>query len=251
MSDMLPGWSRETVEGHECELFAPPVPGPHGFTVLYLHGMHQVMLSGNQVYTREFARHGLRVIAPLTARSWWADRISPDFDPVVTAEKYVMKSVLPWLDKAWNARPPQIALLGTSMGGQGALRFAFKFPQIFPTVVALAPAIDHQSRYFDEDEEILPQMYDSPESVRQDTATLHLHPLNYPRNCWFACDPEDYPWHESADRLRSKMYASGIPHDCDLETTGGGHTWEYYNHMAPIALDYIAERLERERLRVP
>jgi S-formylglutathione hydrolase FrmB len=247
---MLQGWSRETVDGHICELFEPSTPNPHGYTVIYLHGMSQTTLSDNEVYTRLFARHGLRVVAPLTRRSWWADRVSPDFDPARSAQQYLLESVLPWIAARWDVRPPRIALFGTSMGGQGALRLAFKFPAFFPTVAALAPAIDHQSRYFDEDEEILPQMYDSPESVRQDTATLHLHPLNYPRNCWFACDPEDYPWHESADRLRSKMYASGILYDCDLETSAGGHTWAYYNHMAPVAIDYLAERLERERLRV-
>ncbi len=248
---MLPLWTRETVNGHVCEVFEPAAPSPHGFAVIYLHGMHQVMLSGNEVYTREFARHGLRVVAPTTGRSWWADRISPDFDPALSAQQYLLESVLPWIAARWDSRPPQFALLGTSMGGQGALRLAFKFPAVFPVVAALAPAIDHQSRYFDDDEEVLPQMYDSPESVRQDTATLHLHPLNYPRNCWFACDPADYPWHESTDRLRSKLYASGVPHECDLETSAGGHTWAYYNHMAPTAINYLAAALERERLRVP
>ena len=37
---------------------------------------------------------------------------------------------------------------------------------------------------------------------------------------------------------------------CDLETTGGGHGFEYYNRMAARAMEFIAERLESERLRV-
>ena len=47
-----------------------------------------------------------------------------------------------------------------------------------------------------------------------------------------------------------KLAALGIPHECDLETTGGGHGFEYYNRMAGKALDFIAARLESERLRV-
>ncbi len=47
-----------------------------------------------------------------------------------------------------------------------------------------------------------------------------------------------------------KLYSLGVPHECDLETTGGGHGFEYYSRMAPRAIGFVAERLERERLRV-
>ena len=47
-----------------------------------------------------------------------------------------------------------------------------------------------------------------------------------------------------------KLYWLGIPHDCDLQTSAGGHGWAYDNHMAPRAVGLLVERLERERLRV-
>ena len=94
------------------------------------------------------------------------------------------------------------------------------------------------------------QMYGDPEAARQDTATLHIHPLNWPRHQFFCCDPEDYRWWESADRLRMKLYSLGVPHVCDLETTGGGHGFDYYNKMAPRAIEFIVERLGQERRRV-
>ena len=62
-------------------------------------------------------------------------------------------------------------------------------------------------------------MYRDAEQARQDTATLHIHPLNWPRHQWFCCDPADYRWHDSADRLRMKLYSLGVPYECDLETT--------------------------------
>jgi S-formylglutathione hydrolase FrmB len=55
---------------------------------------------------------------------------------------------------------------------------------------------------------------------------------------------------DSADRQRMKLAALGIPHECDLKTSGGGHGFEYYNRMAPKAIGFIASRLESERLRV-
>ena len=156
---------------------------------------------------------------------------------------------MPWIFEAFQAEPPAVALLGTSMGGQGALRFAFKHPRTFPIAVAISPAIDFHLR-MDEDDETLSQMYADREAARQDTATLHVHPLNWPRNVWFCCDPADLRWHESAERLRMKLAALGIPHEVDLDTTGGGHGFEYYNRMAEPALEFIAQRLEAERLRV-
>jgi S-formylglutathione hydrolase FrmB len=242
-------WSDVEIAGHVAEIYEPPQPGPHGFTVVYLHGVHLNRLSDHREFERQFDRHGLRVVCPRTGRSWWTDMIFEEFDLAITAERYVVEHVVAWIARQWNAAPPRIALLGTSMGGQGALRIAFKQPQKFPVVAAISPAIDYHLR-MDEGDETLPLMYPDKEAARQDTATLHVHPLNWPRNVWFACDPTDLRWHESAERLRMKLAALGIPHECDLETTGGGHGFEYYNRMAGKALDFIAARLESERLRV-
>ncbi|RIK76344.1 MAG: esterase [Planctomycetota bacterium] len=242
-------WTQTTLAGHACDVFEPDAPSPHGYVVLYLHGVHLNRLSGKPAFTAEFERHGLRVFAPMTARSWWTDKICSEFDSRLTAERHVLDNVLPHLAERWNAAPPRIGLLGTSMGGQGALRFAFKYPNLFPVVAALSPAIDYHQR-FDEGDETLPLMYPDREAARQDTAILHVHPLNWPRHQFFCCDPTDYRWFDSADRLRMKLYSLGVPHECDLETTGGGHGFEYYSRMAPRAIGFVAERLERERLRV-
>jgi len=161
----------------------------------------------------------------------------------------VLDNVLPFIKQRLGSLPPQIALLGTSMGGQGALRFAYKYPNLFPIVAAISPAIDFHKRY-NEGDETIPQMYEDPEAARQETALLYVHPLNWPRNQFFCCDPTDYRWHDSADRLRMKLYSLGVPHECDLETTGGGHGFEYYNRMIPRAMQFIAERLDQERRRV-
>ncbi|HEV3415608.1 MAG TPA: alpha/beta hydrolase-fold protein [Pirellulales bacterium] len=242
-------WSVVEIAGHPCDVYEPPQRNDRGFAVIYLHGVRLTRLIDNRAFTDEFARHGLPVIAPVTGRSWWADRICPEFDPQLTAARHVLANVLPFVQSRLNAAPPRVALLGTSMGGQGALRLAFKHAATFPVVAAISPAIDYQLRW-DEGDQTLPLMYEDRESVRQDTATLHVHPLNWPRHVWFCCDPADHRWHESADRLRMKLAALGIPHDRDLDTTGGGHSFAYYNQMAPRAIGFIAERLQREDRRV-
>ncbi len=240
-------WTAIDVAGKPCDVFQPAMPSPHGYCVIFLHAVQMDRLVDKPAFTAEFERRGLRVIAPLTRRSWWADRISPEFDAHLTAERHVLDNILGYVRDNWSAAPPRIALLGISMGGQGALRLAFKHPNTFPIAAAISPAIDYQMRW--NDDEMLQRMYADPEQARQDTATLHVHPLNWPRNIWFCCDPSDR-WHESCDRLRMKLNALGVPHECDLETSAGGHSFEYFNHMAPRAMGFIADRLERERLRV-
>jgi S-formylglutathione hydrolase FrmB len=132
------------------------------------------------------------------------------------------------------------------MGGQGALRFAFKYPAKFPVVAAISPAIDYQLR-MREGDEVLWSMYRDEEDCRQHTATLYVHPLNWPRHIWFACDPADERWHDSADRLRMKLFSLGIPHDHDLKTSAGGHGWAYYDHMAPAAISFLVRSLEEQQ----
>jgi S-formylglutathione hydrolase FrmB len=242
-------WTDVDVAGHVCEIYEPPRLNEHGYVVVYLHGVHLNHLHDKPAFLREFDRHGLRVVCPRTARSWWTDRICSEFDNKISAECYVRDHVLGWIREHWQVEPPRIALLGTSMGGQGALRMSFKHPGKFPVLAALAPAIDYHTR-MDEGDETLGLMYADKEAARQDTATLHVHPLNWPRNIYFACDPTDTRWHESADRLRMKLAALGIPFEADLETSGGGHGFEYYSRMAEPALSFITQRLESERLRV-
>ncbi len=249
MGESIGNWSEVMVAGHPCDVYEPPRRHEHGYVLVYLHGVHANRLIDETVFIEQFARHGLPVIAPITGQSWWSDKIYDQFDPKITAERYVLDHVLAFIKEHWNAAPPKIGLFGTSMGGQGALRLAYKHPNIFPVVAGISPAIDYQLRFKDGDE-VLMQMYADAEAVRQDTATLHIHPLNWPRHQFFCCCPTDDRWWESADRLRMKLYSLGVPHVCDLETAGGGHGFQYYNAMAERTINFLAERLDKERLRV-
>ena len=188
------GWAEELVGGHPCEIFEPSEVNPNGYVLLYLHGVHLGRLSDQSRFTELFQRHGLRVVGPITQRSWWTDRICPEFDATITAQQHILSNVLPFIMQRFDATPPRIALFGTSMGGQGALNLAYRHPDTFPVVAAISPAIDFQNRIEDIEDETDPllQMYEDPESARQDTAILHVHPLNWPRGQYFCCDPADF-----------------------------------------------------------
>ena len=250
MAELIGKWNEIDLAGHTCRVFEPSQPNPHGFVIVYLHCSGSAPIGRYEAFVSEFERHGLRVIEPVSGLSWWTDRIWPEFDPRISAEAHVLKHVVPHIADHWDARPPQLALLGISMGGQGALRMAYKYPDVFPTVAAIAPAIDYQKRIDEGVDPGLDQMYRDAEDARQDTALLHIHPLNWPRNQFFCCAPTDERWHDSAERLRMKLSSLGVPFECDLETDNGGHSYQYFCHMANRAIGFLAERLERERLRI-
>lgn len=249
-------WAIHDVNGISCEVFTPTNPSEHSYTVLYLHDVRQESLRQQASFVDELEQRGLRAVSPQCGPCWWSNRKSRGFPSTQTdgqtAQTYLLESVMPFVEEELQAKTPRIALLGTSMGGQGALRLSYLFPDVFPIVAAIKPAIDFQLR-IREGDPILTEMYGDPESGRQDTATLHIHPLNWPRNQFFCCDPEDRRWYDSADRLRMKLGSLGVPFECDLDTSIGGrrdYGFEYYNHMAHVAFEYLEKALERERLRV-
>ena len=46
---------------------------------------------------------------------------------------------------------------------------------------------------------------------------LHIHPLGWPKRQWFGCPVGD-AWWDGADRLRMKLTALGVPHECELDS---------------------------------
>lgn len=243
-------WSTITIANKPCEVFIPSRVNDRGLALIYLHCVGQVSLIEHPLFAEQFEKYQMPVICPLTKQSWWTNQRYAEFDPQLTAERHVLDNIVPWIAREWNVKPPGIGLFGISMGGEGALRFSFKYPNTFPVVAAIAPAIDYWQRMKRSYDDPLWQMYSEPEQARQDSATLHIHPLNWPRNIWYACDPADLDWHESADRLRMKLAALGIPQNYDIETTYGGHSWTYFEHKLPDAMKFLIERLEAEQRRI-
>jgi len=255
-------WSTVVVDGHACELHEPTDPLP-GRAVVYLHGVKERTLLESDGLRDAIEAARLPAIAPRTGRSWWLDRIVPAFDRGRSPERFVIDSVLPEVRRRFGVAAPGVALVGTSMGGQGALRLSYRHPALFPVAAAIAPAIDFHAAMREADIapdghffETLWEVYGDVERARQDTAILHVHPLNWPRHQWFASDPSDVRWHDGAVRLDSKLRALGIPHVARLESrgpfTGGatGHSPEYYDRVAPDAIRFVLESLETESRRL-
>jgi S-formylglutathione hydrolase FrmB len=259
-----PHWSGIDLAGHPCEVFAPPEPRA-GMAVIYLHGVRGRLLQDLVGLRDALEAAAIPVVAPRTGRSWWIDRIVPAFDPQVTPERYVVDTVRAEVARRFGVAAPGIALVGTSMGGQGALRLAYRHPTLFPVAAAIAPAIDfhramREAGTRDDGElyDTLWQVYGDVERARQDTAILHVHPLNWPRHQCFASDPADEHWHDGAARLREKLAALGIPHTALLDrrvdeataAAGGAHGPAFYDAVAPEIVRFIVDALDAEARRI-
>jgi len=250
-----PHWSTIDVGGHPCELHAPADPVA-GRAIIFLHGLRGRWLRERTVLCTLFERHRLPVLAPRTGRSWWLDRIVPRFDPAVTAERHVLDAVRAEAGRRFAVPPTGIALVGTGMGGQGALRLAYRHPAAFPIAAAIAPAIDFHlalrtahERDDGERYDTLAEVYGDVERARQDTALLHVHPLNWPRHQCFAADPADPLWFDGAARLHDKLGALGIPHTALLTLpTRPGPCYE--DRVAPEIVDFVVAALDAESRRL-
>jgi S-formylglutathione hydrolase FrmB len=247
-----PHWSTITVAGRECELFAPPAPAA-GRAVVWLHDLAEERLCDAAPFRDPLEAARVPVIAPRSGRSWWLDRPMPGYDAGMTPERFVVDAVRAEIERRFAVRPPGIAVMGVGMGGQGALRIAYRHPAVFPVAAAVAPAIDFHRGMREAgdlaDGELFDTLWEAfgdVERARQDTAILHVHPLNWPRHQYFASDPADALWHDGADRLRSKLVALGIPHVAALEPRA-----DFAAAAAAAAVAFVLAALDAEGRRLP
>lgn len=248
------GWSVRAVAGRPCAVHAPAGPAP-GRGIVFLHGLDGEPPQGAIRTAIEAA--SLPAICPLTGRSWWLDRIMPGFAAEVTPERFVCDAIVAEMAERFGVRPPGIGLVGLGMGGQGALRLAYRHPHIFPIAAAIAPAIDFHlgmrqaaDRVDGELFDTLWETYGDVERARQDTAILHVHPLNWPRHQWFASSPADDHWHDGAQRLHSKLVALGIPHEAVLEGLPGEDAAAFADRVAAAAIAFVVSALDHESRRI-
>jgi pimeloyl-ACP methyl ester carboxylesterase len=239
-------WTQVAIAGKRADVYEPA--GRPRFGVLYLHGAGLETLRDQPVFTSLLDQHGLACVCPHGQLCWWADRVCPAFDPVVTPERFLLDRVLPYFRERFHLAPPALGVLGISMGGQGALRLAFKHPRLFPVAAAISPALDYHEVYGEGTS--LEAMYDSKEQCRQDTALMHIPRSQPPPHLFFCIDPDDVRWYRGNDRLHEKLTALGVPHTLDLTTRAGGHSWDYFNHMAGRAVSFLVAGLEHESRRL-
>ncbi len=204
----MPGqWTRHTVANRPVEVWNPG--GQFEVAAILLHDLDgQVPLRS----TIEEATYP--VICPIAGRTWWLSVESAGFKE--GALSWVRDDVAPWAAQQFLPLAPQpsTSLRIGLMDRDGWARCPQ--PQLparaeVPRCVCDLAAVDFHN--YQPSEPVLTETFESIEAARQQTATLHLHPLNWPLYQRIACDPSDPYWFEGCERLASKLSSSGIPFD--------------------------------------
>lgn len=239
MANWQTAWSEHVIGRRMVEVFSP-TERPCA-AVIWLHGYDEATIRARVAFEKSFAEQGLLVVCPFGGRGWWLDLPLPEFEPPLTPARLVTEALVDWLAERYSIAPPRIGLAGIGMGGQGAVNLAFRNARRFPVVAGIAPDIDFHQWYGAGTP--LDHLFASGEAARQQTATLHLHPLNWPRHLLLVCDPDDAACCEGTERLASKLVSSGVPFDCDFTTRAGGHSWTYFERMIPQVARFLREKL--------
>ena len=214
-----------TVDGVSVEVIEPksrPEAGSPVAVIVDLHDLPSTHTDPVDWQTESLSQlrneYNLLVVRPRSGDSWWLDRPFAGFFDRVTPEAFLIGPMLDWLKDHRGIVPPRIALFGIGMGGQGALRVAFRHPRRFPIVSAIRPIIDFHRHWGDRRPEYqsLNALFDSREAARQATALLHVLPLAPPRHIQFVCDPSEADVWESCDRLAMKLASLSIRFDAEL-----------------------------------
>jgi pimeloyl-ACP methyl ester carboxylesterase len=237
-------WTHLSIGGHPADVFEPENPR---FVLVFLSDLDGVRPRGNPVWTSLLAANRCACVCPTGAEAWWLDRVWPPFDPARSPEQYLLDDVIPAVTARYRLPAGAVAVAGVGAGGQGALRLGFRHPDRVRVVAGLGSILDFHEAYGHGT--ALDDLYPSREHCRQDTAVLQIGGHAWPPYVWFACDP-DSPWFRGNDRLHEKLTAMGVPHTTDFTSRTGGHSWTYYDSLAPALVRFAVEALEKEARRL-
>ena len=244
-------WTTCDVAGHLVEVFQPPreESRPPG-AVLHLRDLDDVPPSERASWRAACEACPLPVVSLAGGKTWWLDRVVRHFDAHLSPEAFVLGPLAAWLRERFELPPGAVAVVGQGSGGQGALRLAYRHPATFPVAAAVLPAIDfHRTMETGEPgSDTLWELYGDVEVARQQTAILHVHPLNWPRHQAFWAHAGNLRVSDAADRLHSKLIALGIFHEAELAGLVEEGAW--LESATVAAARFAVERLERDARRI-
>ena len=153
-------------------LYLPPdYDAPQNKTVRYpvlywLHGMNQS--ESTDQYPVRFLDEAIRAnaIKPMIVvyasggqRTYYTDNANINS----RSETAIIDELIPHIDATYRTNPTrnQRAVAGMSMGGFGALKFAFKHPELFSSVTAFAPGLREPDSFAKDRPDILQRIFNN------------------------------------------------------------------------------------------
>jgi S-formylglutathione hydrolase FrmB len=188
------------------------------------------------------------IVTPEGDRSFYINSADGDF----RYSDFFLRELMPYIEKKYRVRPGRRSrgITGMSMGGYGALRFAFAYPALFGSVSAQSAALITESRQEVNDEltsdsplgELFGDVFGDPISAaywaanspfdlaRKNQAALKSTAI------YFNCGANDsYGFEKGAAALDRQLTREGLKHEYHLYP--GSHSLPYF-------LTHISETFE-------
>jgi S-formylglutathione hydrolase FrmB len=193
---------------------------------------------------------GMLVVMPSGKVSWHVD--SAAFDGPGDYESALVDDLIEHVDNTYRTlgTPQSRAITGHSMGGFGALRLAFKYPEHFAATAGLSPAL---WSHVTPETELSPrrqrifrgsfgQPFDPARFLSQELRAF-LDDLeradNRPAIFLHAGDDDFFGIYKSTTALFSQLRNRNIP--AELRIRDGGHLWQYWRDVIPTVMTDFAE----------
>ena len=226
------------------------------FPVLYfLHGIgenEQILLNSGGLLMVQDLRDQKRIgefliVTPSAGRSFYIN----SRDGKVRYEDFFIREFIPYIESHYRIRIGRRArgISGISMGGYGALRFAFKYPQMFAAVSVNSAALLKELpkvKLSDSQETSLARVlgssfgspFDADFWVRENPFTLaRSGPRPVGLKIYFDCGTEDeYGFNVGAQQFHGLLNSRGIANEFHLYP--GGHDWVYFAQHFPALLEF-------------
>ncbi|MCA1343725.1 alpha/beta hydrolase [Lactiplantibacillus pentosus] len=184
-------------------------------------------------------QYRVAVVMPETGRGFYTNMAhGPRYWDYLTRELPTrMRYIFPL-----SARPADNYLLGNSMGGYGALRYALTYPQQFAAVAALSPVTDLK-KFHVEQADIMPDfdLAFSPEQL-QNTA-VDLQYLLQHSNDWgtlrVLMTTGDQDILNAMDEAFRPQLAAVFKERFEWHSQAGHHDWQLWNQQLPYAIHWL------------
>jgi S-formylglutathione hydrolase FrmB len=225
-----------------CAMLPPSYDASPGkrFPVLYfLHGLggDQSFLASNGASSAieeawEEKRLGqFVIITPQGENSFYIN----SRDGHILYEDFFVREFVPQMERRFRVQHDREgrAISGVSMGGYGALRFAFKYPRMFVSVSAHMPALLEELPHGSSETGLasfLGNAFGSPLNERfwkENTPFVFARSVNLQGlKIYFDCGEQDtFSFDTGARQMDKLLTARHVAHEAHLYP--GGHNWQY------------------------
>ena len=224
--------------------------------VYYLHGLgdneQSLLKSGGWDLVEQLREQKniseLVIATPDAGRSFYVN----SRDGKELYEDFFIKEFVPAIEKRYRAGGSRAAraIGGFSMGGYGALRFAFRYPQMFASVAV------HSAALFEDLPEdatvVFGRNFQAFGTPLDSLFWMQNNPLTLARSApglaalkiYFDCGlQDDYGFDAGTRVLHETLEKRKIPHEFHLYP--GGHTWQYVAEHFDESLGFLSAALAR------